>query len=285
MVSVLIITWNRKNSCANAIDSVYRQTYPNLEIIIIDNGSSDGTKSFLKNIYPNLRIISYAKNLGCPEGRNRGIQFCHGEYIFFLDDDGILHEDAIANAMWSIKEFPDAGVISGKVIDIADRDINSSYKQNHKIYEVGIFQGGICLHKKRLFNEIGCYPEDYMYGGEESFLSYKLIDNNIRILKNESVILYHPINNIIDKSESHRRSFENVFITAYQLFPAIILYVFIIYYSFAYLYYSHKYGFLCDYFKMYKHAIVRAKRYKRTPIKISSYWKFNKLNHKLTKIN
>lgn len=281
LVSVLILTWNRKFDSAIAIDSAYNQTYPNIEIVLIDNGSTDGTIDYLQKKYSDLKIFSLSKNFGCPEGRNRGIQYCKGEYIFFLDDDGILHKDAVKNAMHTIKEYPDAGVISGKIIDINNRGIISDDKIQNKVYEAGLFQGGICLHKKSIYYEVGYYPSDYMYGGEELFLSYKLIDKNIKIFRNESVILYHTINYFKNKSENQKRSFENVFITAYQLFPLIIFLIFLVYYSFAYLLYSEKNGFLSDYFKIYKNAIIRARKYKRTPIRISSYLKFRTLNKKI----
>lgn len=281
LVTIFILSWNRKKETIRAIESSLMQTYSNFEILVVDNGSTDYSANVIQDLFPSIQFKQLDKNYGCPEGRNQGIKFCKSEYIFFLDDDGILHKDAVKNAMETVNEYPEAGVIAGKIIDINIPGLISDLNMQNKIYEVGLFQGGICLHKKSIYYEVGYYPSDYMYGGEESFLSYKLIDKNIKIFRNESVILYHTINYLKNKSENQKRSFENVFITAYQLFPLIIFLIFLVYYSFAYLLYSEKYGFLSDYFKIYKNAIIRARKYKRTPIRISSYLKFRTLNKKI----
>lgn len=281
LVSVLIINWNKPYNTISAIQSVIDQTYSPIEIVVIDNNSSDDSIQIISEYFPQIKIIKLEKNYGCPGGRNRGISYCEGNYIFFLDDDGILHKDAIKNSLYTKEKFPDAGIIYGKLIDVNKMHILNNETTKHKIYEVGIFQGGLSLHKKDIYKKVGFYPDDYMYGNEELYLSLKLIDNNIKIVRNESIILFHPINNVLSKVDKHKHSFENKLITAYQLFPGIILIPYLCYYPIAYYYYSIKYGFMKDYFKIIWKALKRLKKYNRNPIKISSYFRFLALTKNL----
>ena len=275
LISVLILTHNRKTKLTKAIESVQTQSYPKIEIIVIDNASEDGTSDYIKEIFPKISVISLETNHGCPGGRNIGIDYCAGEYIFFLDDDGILDDKAVENAYNTFFSIPNVGVVTGRVMESNE---NFMLKNKKSIYEVGLFQGGISLHHVSIYNIIGKYPQDYFYGGEESYLSYKMIENDIKIVKNEEVILYHPKNHPIQKRDQQKKSFENAFLTSYQLFPIALFIVYTLYYSFFYSFYSIKQGFFLDFFSLYFNALKRIKKYKRTPLKYSTILKFHKLN-------
>ncbi len=85
-VSVIIPTYNRKDFVTNAIDSVLKQTFSPAEIIVIDDGSTDGTGHVLKKYGSGIRYI-YQENKGVSSARNTGIKLAEGEYITFLDSD------------------------------------------------------------------------------------------------------------------------------------------------------------------------------------------------------
>lgn len=91
LVSIIITTHNRKNMLPMAIDSVLDQTYKNIEIIVMDDCSTDGTEDVIKDKYGNISSIRYYKNeinKGCGTTRlNAFKEFCHGKYVVFMDDD------------------------------------------------------------------------------------------------------------------------------------------------------------------------------------------------------
>lgn len=89
LVSVIISTFNRKDYIGKAIDSVLMQTYKEVEIIIIDDYSSDGTGDYIKENYnlPNIHYYRNEKNLGCGISRKKAMTYAKGKYINFLDDD------------------------------------------------------------------------------------------------------------------------------------------------------------------------------------------------------
>ena len=99
LVSVVIVTWNRRMDVLMAVQSVYTQPYPNVEVIVVDNGSSDGTVEALAAAYPAATVIAMKRNLGVAAGRNPGIAVARGEFVVILDSDAILDRDALARVV------------------------------------------------------------------------------------------------------------------------------------------------------------------------------------------
>ncbi len=86
LITVIIPSFNRKNVLPRAIDSVLKQKGPSFELILIDDGSTDGTAEMLKKQYPSVRYF-FQKNQGPASARNLGIRYAQGEWIAFLDSD------------------------------------------------------------------------------------------------------------------------------------------------------------------------------------------------------
>ena len=72
LVSVVIVTWERKADILVAVQSIYDQAYKNTEIIVVDNASTDGTADALRTIFPSIKLIILNRNLGAAAGRNPG---------------------------------------------------------------------------------------------------------------------------------------------------------------------------------------------------------------------
>tara|TARA_R110002051_G_scaffold303610_1_gene372562 strand:+ start:14260 stop:15171 length:912 start_codon:yes stop_codon:yes gene_type:complete len=245
LVSIQILNWNRAEETQIAIQSALNQSYKNIEIIVIDNGSTDESVPLTKKNFPDITLIELKKNYGCPGGRNLGIPYCNGDYIFFLDNDGVLHQDAVLNSMSTIESDSKIGIVAGVVYEFNDKsEIDSKIEiHNPNIFETNLFSGGISLHRKSIYNLVGFYPEHFMYGGEESFLSIKLITTNYRIVKDESVVLWHKgSDEARDKSRETLSGYFNKLYIAFTLYPIKELSAFLIYFLFKYPYYAKKEG-------------------------------------------
>ena len=94
LVSVIIPTFNREDVIANAVESALRQTYTKLEVIVIDDGSTDNTESQLKYFLSKIRFVRQS-NHGPSAARNKGIEIARGEIIAFLDSDDLWNETKI----------------------------------------------------------------------------------------------------------------------------------------------------------------------------------------------
>jgi len=102
LVSIVVLNWNGARYLSDCLKSIYLQDYKFLEIIIVDNGSTDGSVEFLKENYPDLRLILNGENLGFAQGMNIGIQASKGEYVLLLNEDIYLDFCFVTNG---IKEF------------------------------------------------------------------------------------------------------------------------------------------------------------------------------------
>lgn len=97
-VSVIIPTFNRVSMVCDCIDSVLQSTYKNMEILIVDNGSTDNTREIVSDKYSNVSevsVIRLEQNLMAAGGRNAGIKVATGKYLLFIDSDNIIDSHMI----------------------------------------------------------------------------------------------------------------------------------------------------------------------------------------------
>ena len=95
LVSIIIPAYNARRLIGESIDSVLNQTYSNCEILVIDDGSTDGTRAFLQHRYGDQIRYIYQKNQGRGAARNYGLRLARGKYIQFLDADDLILPDKI----------------------------------------------------------------------------------------------------------------------------------------------------------------------------------------------
>lgn len=106
-ISVIIPTYNRKHTLSRAIKSVNDQTYEPFEIIIVDDGSTDGTKEWLAKRHPRVQYI-YQPNAGVSAARNLGIKSAQGDWISLLDSDDEWLSQKLEKQVKAVKEDPDS---------------------------------------------------------------------------------------------------------------------------------------------------------------------------------
>lgn len=110
LVSVIIPTYNRASLIKRSIMSVLNQTYNNLELIIVDDGSTDNTEEIVKSIKDERIVYIKQPNKGACEARNNGIDYAKGEYIAFQDSDDVWHINKIERQLETLKET-DADIV------------------------------------------------------------------------------------------------------------------------------------------------------------------------------
>lgn len=110
MVTAIIASFNRRSYIRSAIDSVLLQTYPNFELIVIDDGSTDGTGELLQKHYGDRIRYAFQENKGRSEARNHGIRLAQGEYIAFLDSDDVWESEKVARQVAFMDQNPEYGL-------------------------------------------------------------------------------------------------------------------------------------------------------------------------------
>lgn len=174
LFSVITLNWNRKEDLVRTLDSIRGQTYEPREIIVVDNGSSDGSAATIKTSYPDVRLIELPENAGV-EGYNHGMRQAHGDYILLIDNDmDLLQPDTLEQALAYLESSPRLGAVALQV-RLQDRKElspnNPKYwdeRGNPAIgYPCSAFDGGGVAFRKSVLEQIGLYlPEFFVYHSE-----------------------------------------------------------------------------------------------------------------------
>jgi len=121
-VSIIILTWNGIKHVGDCLNSVFNSAYPDYEVIIVDNGSKDGTPEMISERFPQARLIRNKKNLGFTGGNNQGAEYTQGEILFLLNDDTKIHPDLIRVLVEELEDSPQIGIIGPKIYFMDEPD-------------------------------------------------------------------------------------------------------------------------------------------------------------------
>jgi len=115
LVSIITVNYNQADVTCQMLESLKKLTYPNIEVIVVDNGSNEDPTDKIRNAFPSTKIIVSKQNLGFAGGNNLGIVVSKGEYLFFVNNDTELTTDIIENLLAAFKKNIKIGVASPKI--------------------------------------------------------------------------------------------------------------------------------------------------------------------------
>lgn len=117
-LSIVILCWNSREVITNCLSSIYAGTHQNeLEVIVSDNGSTDGSPELIRKKFPLVRVIENGANLWFSRGNNVGIEASTGEYVLILNPDTVIHEGALDAWLEFAARHPDAGGFGCRVLN------------------------------------------------------------------------------------------------------------------------------------------------------------------------
>lgn len=208
-ISVVIVSFNSSKFIKSCLDSVYGQDYNDYEVIVVDNGSRDGTGEFIKQHYSEVILIENKSNLGACRARNQGIEVSRGEWVLTLDCDVVLSRGFFLSFIKTIDNLPEkTGIVQPKIFD-SDRktiyscgiylswfrrfyDVGKGIKENGQFSESkNIF--GACsaaaFYKRKMLEEI---KEDTGYFDERFFFLVEDVDLAWRAQRRRWKSLFFP---------------------------------------------------------------------------------------------
>lgn len=210
-LSVVICTYNRDSLLQNCIQSLVDQKANQslFEVIVINNNSTDNTvavaKMFRKNII-NFKIVT-EKKVGLSNARNRGVLESKGEWIAFVDDDGMVRSDFVDLTIYTIDHY-DFGCFGGSIDENSENlpkwfkykfypRTGETTKEGVNELKTTCFFGGIAIFKKELLKKHKFNPELGMIGhkvgySEESDLQRRLRAHGVKVGYNPVIVLHHP---------------------------------------------------------------------------------------------
>ena len=176
-VSVVIPTKNRYDILRETIVSITQQDEP-LEIIVLDDGSSDGTPDRLRAEFPDVRVESFTRSRGPAYRRNQGARLAKGEFLFTIDDDCTLpHSDTIRRTVEAFDD-PRIGAVTIPFINIhKDKDLVVTVAPDEEqTYAAFEYYGGMVALRRDIFLQLGGYRPYYFYMNEEGDYSVRMLN-------------------------------------------------------------------------------------------------------------
>ncbi|MGB5218014.1 MAG: glycosyltransferase family A protein [Smithella sp.] len=226
IVSAIIPTFNRAHLIKHTIESIANQTYPDIEIIIVDDGSTDNTSSVvsaLSSEYCNRPIHYFNKaNGGCASARNYGLKHAKGDFIAFLDDDDYWMPDAIASLVFALVNSKADFVYSPSIekypngAEIINYPCSAGAPENFSIehFKNTNTRSGSILYKRDIFKVVNGFDEAFKYNEDSDFLQRVAINFKATYSQNPTVVVrHHDSNKSGDRIEIYKallKSNENI---------------------------------------------------------------------------
>lgn len=229
LVSIVTVNYNGLEVTVAFLKSLYSLTYPNLEVIIVDNASSINPTTEILKIYPKAKVILSKENLGFAGGNNLGIKNSKGDFLFFVNNDTELSPNIIDVLVETTQKQPNAGIVSPKfhyyfhpgIIEYAgyhkmnfltarNKMVGNQEKdlgQYNQLKETNYAHGGAMMVARHVVDKVGSLPECY-------FLYYEEIDWSEQIKRKGYKIYYQP-NALIYHKESMTTGKESLLKTYY----------------------------------------------------------------------
>lgn len=258
-LTIAILSWNGRQHLETCLPAVMSQrlTGWDWEVLVLDNGSSDGTGEWLRTAFPQVRLIESSVNLGFCAGNNRLVEMAEGEFIVFLNNDTRPREDWLSRLSDSLAAAPeDVAAISGKIVDWSGKCLD--FGRGLMTFDGHAFQqdfgcpldeaqvpadggellfacGGNMIIRKRIFEEVGGFDAGYFAYLEDVDLGWRLWSAGYRVLFAAEAVVHHRSMATSQLLGNHNRGFlfeRNAYLTAYKnyddehwakMMPAVLL--------------------------------------------------------------
>lgn len=208
-VSVIIVNWNGRYWLEQCLPTLQNQTSNNFEIIIVDNGSTDGSDLWLQTEWTEVRLISLPQNIGFARANNIGIEASQSPYIATLNNDTLVAQDWLAQMLTAVTA-PDIGMVACQMrqwqrpeqIDSAgieldwagigwNRGLNQPVAHHQVSQEVFGPCAGAALYRRQMLDEIGYFDEDFFAYYEDVDLAWRAQHAGWRCVYQPTAQVYH----------------------------------------------------------------------------------------------
>ncbi|NWG04924.1 MAG: glycosyltransferase family 2 protein [Syntrophaceae bacterium] len=229
-VFIIVLNWNGKHHMKECLDSLSSLDYPNFKVVLVDNGSKDGSLDFVKSHYPDTHLIQNEKNLGFAEGNNVGIRFAlsqGADYVVLLNNDTRVESNFLTYLIQRGEENKAIGVLGGKVLMYFDpRIINSTgvnlnqfaygwdrdfgeevLHVNRERGEVLAVTGCLMAIKRAVFEKIGLFdPKYFAYYEDMDFCIRVWKETPLRVEYVPEAVIYHKFSASISAESNLKKS-------------------------------------------------------------------------------
>jgi len=207
-VFAIVLNYNGRDVLLPCLDSLYKSDYPNLEIVVVDNNSKDGSLEDAREKFPRFHFIKNSENIGFGAGNNVAIRFAlekMADYVFLLNNDATVEPDTISNLVAEAEKDGESGILSpiiftpdknvwfagGKIIWKKMRTAHIFKPFSDSPYETAYVSGCAMLVKKDVFKKIGLFDEDFFLYYEDADFSWRAKKAGFELKMVPDAIAYH----------------------------------------------------------------------------------------------
>lgn len=210
LVSVVVLNWNGREVVERCLQSLQGQTYQPLEIIVVDNASTDDSADLVKKRFSNVKMIVNERNLGFGGGNNVGIRASQGRYIMMLNNDTRLDPACIEELKRSLEKDQRYGACASKILlEYEDNLIDAAgivvcpdglsigrgrlEKGDQYDEETDVFFASdcACLYRREMLEDIGLYDEDFFAYADETDMGWRAQLAGWKCIYNPKAVVYH----------------------------------------------------------------------------------------------
>jgi len=198
-VSIIIVNYNGKRFLKECFFSLKKSDYSNLEIIMVDNASTDGSIAFARENYPDLVVIKKRKNHGFAKASNDGADKADGKYLFFLNNDTKLGTRTVSLLVKAMEKDTRLGICGPKMVSYDGRkhfhtgigiDIFGFPTNTNRVFYA---EGAALMIRRDLFNRLDGFDPDYFMFHEDIDLGWRAWLLGYRVAAVPQAVVYHFI--------------------------------------------------------------------------------------------
>lgn len=193
LVSVIILTWNGRCFLADCLGSLAGQTLRDFEVILVDNGSIDGSAAYVREVYPWVRLVELSENVGFAGGNNRGLKMAEGEFIVTLNNDTKADPRFLEELIQPALQDPGVGMVAAKMLNYFEPgridSVGVKAADNGMGYNIGVGErdlgqydapaevfgpcAGAALYRRAMVDQVGFFDQEFFAYYEDLDLAWR----------------------------------------------------------------------------------------------------------------
>jgi GT2 family glycosyltransferase len=211
--TIIIPHLNGRHHLNDCLQSLRRQTYTDFEVILVDNGSTDGSQAYVRTHYPEVRLLELGKNCGFTGACNAGWQAAHGDIIILLNNDTETDANWLAEIANAFAHHPEVGSVASKMLLFDQRDQFHTAGDYVRLDGIpgnrGVWQkdegqfdreeyvfsacGGSAAYRQTMLAEIGFLDDDFFFSCEDVDMGWRANLAGWRVLYVPTAVVYHKL--------------------------------------------------------------------------------------------
>jgi len=212
-ISIIIPHLNGIHHLDDCLGSLRRQTLTEFEIIVVDNGSTDGSQAYIRDNFPEVKLLELNKNMGFTGACTAGYKVSKGDLVILLNNDTEVDANWLKTVAYSFDRVPEAGSVASKMLLFDRRDLihtaGDYYRADGIPGNRGVWQldtgqydeeafvfsacGGAAAYRRTMLEEIGFLDEDFFFSCEDVDLAWRINLAGYKVLYNPKAVVYHKL--------------------------------------------------------------------------------------------